>query len=211
MVGELATFAAVSVVVIVTPGQDTALTIRNTLAAGRRGGVATAGGVALGQACWTVAAALGATGVLLASAPAFTIVKFVGAAYLIALGLQALRAAFRQRLTDRPPTRARDPVGARTAFRQGLISNLANPKMAAFFGSLLPQFAPADRQAFPVLLALGLTFCVMTLVWLSSYAAAITVFRDTLFRPAVRRRLDAVTGLALMVVGVRLAFQHRPS
>src|ERR671936_1297560 len=94
---ELAAFLGVSAVVIVTPGQDTALTIRNTLAGGRRGGFFTAAGVAAGQATWSVAAAAGTAALLRASEPAFLAVRLVGAAYLVFLGAQTLLGALRGR------------------------------------------------------------------------------------------------------------------
>ena len=199
---SVAAFLAVAAAVICTPGQDTALTIRNTLAGGRAAGFGTALGVAAGQACWTLAAAAGATAVLLASEAAFTAVKLAGAAYLVVLGVQTLRHA------GRPP-RAAARGTARAPFRQGLLSNLGNPKMAAFFGSLLPQFTPATGPAFPVLLGLGLAFCALTLLWLSLYAVAVTRLRGGLERPRVRRALDAVTGVALVALGVRLALVRR--
>jgi len=144
-------FLGVSALVIVTPGQDTALTIRNTLAAGRRGGVLTALGVAAGQATWALAAAAGVTALLRASEPAFLALRLAGSAYLVYLGLQALRAALRRDHAVATAAVARRRVHA---FRQGIISNLGNPKMAVFFTSLLPQFG----SSFPALLALGLVF-----------------------------------------------------
>jgi len=94
---ELAGFLGIAILVIVTPGQDTALTIRNTLLGGRRGGVTTAVGVASGQACWTAAASIGLAALLVASEPVFEALKLVGAAYLVYLGLHALRDAIRRR------------------------------------------------------------------------------------------------------------------
>src|SRR5437016_9822634 len=150
MFGHFAAFLAVSTLVIVTPGQDTALTIRNVLAGGRRAGVFTAAGVALGQATWTFAAAAGIAALLRASQPAFTTVRLLGAAYLIFLGGEALLRAVRGRPVEATPFHARS---ARRSFRQGLFSNLGNAKMAVFFTSLLPQFASAS---FWPLAALGL-------------------------------------------------------
>ena len=197
-------FLGVSAVVIVTPGQDTALTIRNTLAGGRRGGVFTALGVAAGQATWTVAAAAGIAALLRASEPLFLAVKLCGAAYLVFLGAQTLVAAIRRRgySTSHDPRRAT----ARGAFRQGLVSNLGNPKMAVFFTSLLPQFG---GTSFGALLALGLVFCTMTFVWLSAYGVVVAKAGDVLRRPRIRRILDAVTGTVLVAFGVKLAVESR--
>ena len=189
-------FLGLAVVVIVTPGPDTALTIRNAVLGGRRAGVATAFGVAAGQATWTLAAAGGLAALLVASEPAFLAIRFAGAAYLVWLGLQGLAAAIRGR---RAGHHARPPGGA--PFRQGLLSNLANPKMAVFFTSLLPQFG----ASFAALLALGLLFCALTLAWLAAVACAGGVLR----RPRVRRAIDAVTGTVLVALGLRLAGEPR--
>ncbi len=207
MAGQLAAFLAVSAIVIVTPGPDTALTIRNTLLGGRRAGVFTAIGVSSGQATWTLATAAGIAVLLTASEPAFLAVKFAGAAYLLWLGASSLLAVIRRCPQDERRGRPRE-LRPRLALRQGLLSNLGNPKMAAFFPSLLPQFAPQDN-AFPVLLGLGLVFCCMTLVWLTAYAFAVAKAGDLLGRPAIRRAVEAVTGAVLIALGLRLATERR--
>jgi len=206
--GGLATFLAISVVVIVTPGQDTALTIRNTVLGGRTAGVATAVGVVGGQLVWTVAASAGITALLVASEPVFFAVRMAGAAYLIYLGATSLWSALRrtadaERVADLVTTRP--SLAPARALRQGLLSNLGNPKMVVFFSSLLPQFAPTDGPAFLAMLGLGLAFGAMTLVWLSAYAWLVARAGVVLRRPAVRRVLDAVTGAVLVTFGVRVA------
>jgi threonine/homoserine/homoserine lactone efflux protein len=204
----LAQFLAVSALVIVTPGPDTALTIRNTLLGRRRAGVFTALGVSTGQATWAVATAVGIAALLAASEPVFTAVKLLGAVYLMFLGAQALLAALRRRPVPAIGT-PRQQLQPAAAFRQGVISNLGNPKMAAFFPALLPQFAPDGGAAFPVLLALGLLFCLLTLIWLTGYAFAVARAGDLLRRPVVRRLTEAVTGAVLVALGVRLATERR--
>ena len=200
---DLLAFLAVSALVIATPGQDTALTIRNTLSGGRRAGVFTAVGVSAGQAVWTLVTSAGLAAVLVASERAFQALELVGAAYLIFLGAQSLLAALR-----RAPARRLRPAGERTApaaaLRQGVLSNLGNPKMAVFFTSLLPQFAGADGS-FASLLLLGLLFSCLTLAWLSLYAVAVARAGDLLRRPRVRRTLDAVLGTVLVALGLRVA------
>ena len=205
MVEHLPAFFVVSALVIVTPGQDTALTIRNTLLGGRGGGVGTAFGVASGQAVWALATSVGLSALLAASHPVFVALRVAGAAYLVWLGLHALRDAFR------PRARAHlDAIGRpaqlrpRRAFRQGLLSNLGNPKMVVFFTSLLPQFVSAG-SAFGPLLLLGLTFCTMTFVWLTFYALAVAKLRGLLVRSRIRRALDAVTGTVLVALGLKVA------
>lgn len=188
------TFFGVSAIVIVTPGQDTALTIRNTLGGGRRDGVLTAAGVATGQVMWAVATSAGLAALLVASEPAFRALRWIGAAYLVYLGLQALLRALR-RAAARPL-----PAARRRPFRQGVLSNLGNPKMAVFFSSLLPQFA----HSFVALLVLGIVFAGMTLAWLSVVARVGNVLR----RPRVRQFVDAVVGVVLVAFGVRLATER---
>ena len=209
MIAHLAAFAGIAALVIVTPGQDTALTIRNTLLGGRGAGVGTALGVATGQAVWTVAASAGIAALLVASEPAFAAVKLAGTAYLVLLGLQALRDALRPGGRGHAAPAAGPATGGRwRAYRQGLVSNVGNPKMAVFFVSLLPQFAGPDAS-FAALLGLGAAFCAMTLVWLSAYAAVVARAGDLLRRGPARRVLDAVTGTVLIGLGVRLATSER--
>jgi threonine/homoserine/homoserine lactone efflux protein len=200
---ELAAFLGISALVIVTPGQDTALTIRNSLLGGRRAGVFTAFGVSAGQAVWALATSIGIAALIVAFEPAFVALKLFGAAFLVYLGAQALYAAIRGRRAE--PREGGQPVTGSGALRQGLISNLGNPKMAVFFTSLLPQFG----SSFAALLALGLVFCTMTLVWLTAYAFAVAKAGDVLRRPAVKRAFDAVFGAVLVALGLRLATEPR--
>jgi threonine/homoserine/homoserine lactone efflux protein len=205
---HFAAFLGVSVVVIATPGPDTALTIRNTLLGTRRTGVFTALGVAAGQAVWTVAASAGIVALLVASEPAFLAVRVAGAAYLVYLGASALREALRgQRVAASEPVAGSGRrLHATAALRQGLFSDLGNPKMAVFFTSLLPQFAPAHLAA---LLLLGLAFCAMTFAWLALYAGLVAWAGDVLRRPKVRRLVEVATGTVLVALGLRLATERR--
>jgi threonine/homoserine/homoserine lactone efflux protein len=194
-VAHLPTFLALAAVVIATPGPDTALTIRNTLVRGRGEGVLTALGVTSGQAVWTLAASAGVAAVVAASHPLFLSLRLAGAGYLVYLGVQTLRR--------RAHARVRGSGGA--GYRQGLLSNLGNPKMAIFFTSLLPQFT-GTQASFAQLLALGFLFCMLTLVWLSAYAVVVSRARRIVMRR--RRVLDAITGTLLVAFGLRLAVER---
>jgi threonine/homoserine/homoserine lactone efflux protein len=204
---DLLAFVAVSAVVICTPGQDTALLVRNTLAGGRSSGIATAGGVTLGIATWAIAASAGLAALLQASEPVFQTLKLLGAAYLAYLGAQSLRRALMRREHGHEPAGS-SPLSPGRAFRQGLLSNLGNPKIAVFFASMLPQFVPQGSASFAVLLALGLVFCAMGLAWLTAYAVAVARI-GKLLAGRVRRALDAVTGVILVALGLRLATEDR--
>ena len=135
----------------------------------------------------------------------FRALKLAGAAYLVYLGAQSLYAALARRGTRAGASSGeRARPRRRRAFRQGVLSNLGNPKMAVFFASLLPQFAPGGSASFVGLLALGLLFCALTFAWLTFYAVAVARL-GRLLTGTVRRVLDAVTGVVLVVFGVRLA------
>jgi threonine/homoserine/homoserine lactone efflux protein len=183
---------------------------RNALLAGRRAGAFTIFGVSVGLVVWTLHAAAGVAALLRASEPAFVALKVVGAAYLVFIGVQALWAAFRgvgPRIELGVPRAQR--LRSRLAFRQGLVCNLGNPKVAIFFTSFLPQFARGDHPSFAALLLLALCFCAIGLSWLSLYNLAIARVGDFLRRPRVRRVVEGVTGVVLMGFGARLALEHR--
>lgn len=193
----LAAYLLIAVTVIVTPGPDTALTIRNAVG-GRGAGVRTALGVVTGQAVWATAASAGVVALLTQAQPALLLLRAVGAAYLVLLGAQAVVQAIR----DRDAT---TPVAGKSgaAYRQGLVSNLSNPKIAVFFAALLPQFAQSASAA----LGLSALFMAMTLCWLTLYAVVVGSARAWFSRRRVRRGITAVSGTALVVLGARLGVE----
>lgn len=195
---HLLPFLAISAIVVVTPGVDMALVTKNALLHGRAAARSTALGVNVGIFIWTLAAALGLAAVIAASAAAFTAIKLVGALYLVYLGVRALLGS-----AERPTIAARG-----SAFRQGLASNLLNPKIAVFFTSLLPQFVDAQHAQPADLLLLGVLFNCMGVVWLLTYAELAARGRDVLRRPRVKRALDRLSGVALVALGVRLAAER---
>jgi threonine/homoserine/homoserine lactone efflux protein len=214
MTSSLLAFLSVSLIVIVIPGPDTAVTVRNTLIGGFSGGICTALEIAAGQASWALATSIGIVALLVESAPLFEALKYAGAAYLIFLGVQALWGAgrFRGGVWSASPLRTPRPSGRLapiTALRQGLISDLGNPKMAMFFASLLPQFVPPGRAIFSALLGLGLTFCVMTFVWLAAYTFAVAKARDLFRRSSIRRVIEGLSGAILIGLGLRIATENR--
>jgi len=195
-----AAFTAASAVLLVIPGPTVLLVVSYALGQGWRTALPMAIGVALGDFTAMTLSMLGLGALLAASATLFTILKWVGAAYLVYLGLHALRDVVRGRPIE-PGTSA----SPQRPFRQGLLSNLGNPKIGVFFTSLLPQFA----GSFPALVALAGTFALMGLLWLSVYAVVVARAGDVLRRSGIRRALDAVTGTVLVALGVRLAAAHR--
>jgi RhtB (resistance to homoserine/threonine) family protein len=203
---QLGPFLAVAAIVVVTPGVDMAVVTRNALMYGRRAAVMTVFGINVGIFFWAMAAALGLAAIVSTSATAFAAIKLAGAAYLVYLGLQALRSARVDRVESQPI--ARSAPSSRIAFRQGLISNMLNPKIAVFFTSLLPQFVGAHDSAGDLLL-LGLLFNAMGVGWLICYATVVARGRDVLVRPRVKRTLDRISGFVLVGLGTRLALENR--
>jgi threonine/homoserine/homoserine lactone efflux protein len=202
---ELLPYLGVVALITVTPGADTAVVVRGAIAGGTRTGVATALGSASGLLVWGAATALGIAAVLAASAAAFTAVKLAGAAYLVWLGIQAIRHAGRA-----DPAEACGAPGSRgAAFRRGLLTNLLNPKAALFFTALLPQFLSPDDPALAVAALMTVIAAAFSLGGLSLYAYLVARAGDVLRRPRVRRRLDQCSGAVLVLLGLRVAVETR--
>jgi RhtB (resistance to homoserine/threonine) family protein len=203
-------FIGISLLVIIAPGPDTVLVTKNAVLHGRSAALGTSLGVNTGLLIWTAAAAFGVAALVRESAVAFTILKLVGAVYLVYLGAQALRASRRHASGGRFAAVDLSPRGgAALGFRQGLLSDLANPKIAVFFTSLLPQFVSSRESVLLPCLLLGSLFVVMTLVWLCSYALLASKISNVLTRPPVRAALDRLTGVVLIGLGIRLALERR--
>lgn len=203
-------FMGVAAIVIVVPGPDTVVVTKNVLIHGRRAALGTSLGVSAGLSVWTLAAAVGVASVVRASAVAFTVLKLIGALYLVWLGLQALRAAGHTAAGEQASLAAARPaMGALGGFRQGFLSDLANPKIGVFFTSLLPQFVDPGRPVLLPFMALGAVFVLMTVLWLCAYCLIAARAAETLRRPRVKVALDRVTGIVLIAIGLRLATEHR--
>lgn len=206
---HLLVFVGVAAVVIVVPGPDTAVVTKNLLLHGRRTALATSVGVSGGLLVWTAAAALGLASLIRASEVAFMALKLAGGIYLAWLGVQALRAARRASAPPTQPVPDRRQLPAPGGFRQGVLSNLANPKIGVFFTSLLPQFVDPGRSVLLPFLTLGSVFVVMTAVWLGAYCLVAGRAVQTLTRPRVKAAMDRVTGVVLIAIGLRLATEAR--
>jgi RhtB (resistance to homoserine/threonine) family protein len=209
MGAHLLVFVGVAAIVILVPGPDTAVVTKNVLLHGRRTALGTSLGVSAGLSVWTLAAAVGVASVVRASAVAFTVLKLAGALYLVWLGVEALRTTRRTDSAAGLSAVDRPALGALHGFRQGFLSDLANPKIGIFFTSLLPQFVNPAHSVLLPFLALGAVFVLMTLTWLSAYCLIAERAAETLLRPRVKAAMDRFTGIVLIALGVRLATEHR--
>jgi RhtB (resistance to homoserine/threonine) family protein len=201
-------FVGVVVAIALLPGPDTAVVTKNALMHGREAALGSAIGINVGLLIWTVATALGMAAILRSSAAVYDTLRLIGALYLIWIGARALWDSRQPRSQDAQAAAARRVVGRRGGFRQGMISNLANPKVGIFFTSLLPQFVSPHGSALLQMLMLGSTFIVFNLAWLSGYAIAAVRLSDVLSRTRVKAAIDRVTGVVLVGVGLRLAVEH---
>jgi threonine/homoserine/homoserine lactone efflux protein len=233
LVAHVLAFAAAAFVLAMAPGPATAVLLRQTVRHGRRRGLATIAGIEAGVALWAVAAAFGLSALVAASGIAYTAMRFVGAAVLVALGVQAFRRSRRapgdsdgvpgdpqgaaaESLTATsaaipsalasPPDRRRDD---RRAARTGLVTNLANPKAGVFAISFLPQFIPAHAAVLPTGLLLAGVWVACDCAWYLVLVSAIQVARQWFYRAPVRQRLEQLSGAALIGFGIRLALQVR--
>ena len=202
-------FVGTGILLNLIPGQDTLFSLGRALSGGQRAGVSAALGISVGSLCHTLAAAMGFSALISASAIAFTVIKLLGAAYLIVLGLRLLFGPSADAADSLQAQVTRQPT-ARSCFRQGVLTNVLNPKVALFFLALLPQFidpvSPAKTVAF---LALGATFITTGTLWCLILAIAAARLRSFFTRkPFVRTLLDRLTGAVFVALGVRLAWRR---
>jgi threonine/homoserine/homoserine lactone efflux protein len=195
-------FIAVAAVLTLTPGVDMALVTRTALERGPRAARLTAAGICSGLLVWAALSALGVAAVLSASAEVYTVLRLAGAAYLLFLGVQALlRAA--------GPDRVEAPRAHGAPFRQGLVTNLLNPKIAVFYTTFLPQFIGPHQPVLLTSLLLASIHAALSLLWLSAYGTVVARAGDVLRRGRARRALEALSGAVLVGLGVRLALERR--
>ena len=214
MIAALPAFALASTLLILAPGPDSLLVLRNTLRHGRRGGWITATGTMSGLLAWAVAAAFGLSALLQVSHLGYDAVRLAGACYLLWLGVSSLwasRGAHAGPANEAagPAGPAPAPAGWRRVYLNGLLSNLLNPKIGVFFIAFLPGFIPAGAPAPLFPLALGLWFIAETGAWLATLAWMAARGAGWLRRSTVLRWLQRVTGVALIGFGLRLAAQAR--
>ncbi len=207
---QLLLFLLTSLVVIVTPGQDMILVMSRSITQGSAAGVVTAAGVSVGLLGHTLLAGLGLGSILMASELLFVILKSVGAAYLVYLGIRLILT--KGAALDLGGMRAGRLRRLHRLFAEGMLSNLSNPKVAIFYFAFLPQFIASDvRDPTQLLLLLGASFALLTFVvkgpvgW---FAGVLSAWLRA--RPAVLAWIHRASGAVLIALGVKLAFERRP-
>ena len=188
-----------------SPGQDMALVAKVTLRDGRGAAFRTTLGIMSGLPIHATASAIGLSAVLAASATAYTLIKFIGAAYLVFLGVQSIRRARR----PSEPGVQRISISGRAAYAQGFVANVLNPKVALLYLTFLPQFVSPGRNLLESSLAFALVHALMGLVWLTFYAYLLDRVGRAFHERGFRQIIESIAGGALILVGVRVAVEQR--
>jgi len=194
-------FAPVAALLTITPGAGTAMIVRSAVRGGRRRALVTTIGNSIGVLAWAGFAAVGVAAVVATSAEAFTAVKLVGAVVLVILGLQSLRGR-----------RAADTVAAPAGgapLRDGVVTSLANPKLAVFFAALFPQFVPDGASVLFSALLMAAMIVAFDLIWYSMLAYLVARARRAFVEGPWLARAERLTGAVLVGLGIRLALERR--
>jgi RhtB (resistance to homoserine/threonine) family protein len=205
MGAEVLPFIGVAAILAVTPGPDMALVARNALVAGRSAVPATVAGVCAGIVVHFMAAAVGLSALLKASSEAYAVVKVLGGAYLVYLGVQAWRTSMSDEGDQEWMLGPARRFAGGSGFRQGFISNVLNPKLVVFFISVMPTFTSPDEPFFAQVLVLGLAFELLTIAWLTSYGLVVARIGEAMRHPRIRHLLERISGTVLVGLGLRIA------
>lgn len=205
MLHTLLTFVPVAALLSITPGAATALVVRNAARGGRRHAFFTTSGNSIGVLAWACFAAIGIAAAVAASAAVFDAVKLAGAAVLVVIGLRSLLSRGAGVTARSGSVNASE--GA--AFREGLLTSLANPKLAVFFVALFPQFIPRGAAVLPSALAMAAVIVAVDLVWYSALALLVARARKAFVDGGWARRVERLTGAVLVGLGIRLALERR--
>ncbi len=197
---NISLFITATLVLAMTPGQDFIYLMVRSISQGARAGFIAMLGLIIGVLLHTLAAATGAAAILLTSSYAFTVIKILGALYLIYLGIQSFRQQGRLEIK-----KSKDKASDLKLLKEGMLSSTLNPKLALFFMAFLPQFVKADSDAFTNMVLLGLLFILLSLPILLAVIIFSSKFGEILTKnKSVSKRIGQITGLILIGLGIRL-------
>ncbi len=205
---RLVAFLGIAIILTITPGPDFALVTRIGLARGRTAAWFASLGVVTGHVAWGIAAGSGVAALLQASAILFTLLRLAGAVYLIWLGIHALLARQSESQVNEQLKAQESPQSSLSFYRQGMLNDLLNPKIGVFYTTLLPQFIAPGQAIFLTSVLLASLFALIVAVWLGCYVFVLDWASAFFQRQGVRRILERITGLVLVGLGVRLAFEQ---
>jgi threonine/homoserine/homoserine lactone efflux protein len=200
-------FVLMCIFLILLPGPDTAIATKNTLTAGKIGGLKTMLGTCCALFIHTLAAVVGLSAIIVKSALLFSIFKYVGAVYLMYLGVKTLWAIKKNKLVPDIESDTPNKLSDTSCFKQGFLTNLLNPKVAVFFLTFLPQFVESESNVFLPFLLMGITYTALTAVWFLLYIMLINQISTFMKKPFTQRIIEGITGLVLIGFGFKLALE----
>jgi RhtB (resistance to homoserine/threonine) family protein len=200
-------FVLMCILLIILPGPDTAIATKNTISVGKSGGIKTALGTCCALLIHTSAAVLGLSAIIVKSAYLFSVFKYVGAVYLIYLGVKTLWSLKKKEVAASVETNTNSQVVNRSCFKQGFLTNILNPKVAVFFLTFLPQFVDAGSNTFIPFLIMGITYTVLTALWFVLYIYLINQIRAFMKKPKTQNMIEGITGTILIGFGIKLALE----
>ncbi|MDR4890268.1 LysE family translocator [Fredinandcohnia sp. QZ13] len=200
-------FVFMCVLLIILPGPDTAIATKNTLTVGRVGGLKTALGTCCALLIHTSAAVFGLSAIIVKSALLFSVFKYVGAIYLIYLGVKTLWALRKKEVAASVEMNTASQFENKSCFKQGFLTNLLNPKVAVFFLTFLPQFVDAGSDTFLPFLIMGFTYTVLTAIWFFLYVYLLNQISTFMKKPKTQNMIEGITGAILIGFGIKLALE----
>ncbi|MDM5333079.1 LysE family translocator [Ureibacillus composti] len=198
-------FIIMCILLIILPGPDTAIATKNTLTVGKTGGLKTALGTCCALLVHTSAAILGLSAIIVKSAFIFSVIKYVGAVYLIYLGVKTLWSLRKKVEVAIADENNKHQIGNSSCFKQGFLTNLLNPKVAVFFLTFLPQFVNTESNTFLPFLIMGATYTVLTAIWFLLYVYSIHQISAFMKKPTAKNAMESITGAVLIGFGIKLA------
>ncbi|WP_423802570.1 LysE family translocator [Neobacillus sp. SAB-20_R2A] len=196
------------ILLIILPGPDTAVATKNTLTVGRAGGYKTVLGTCCALLIHTTAAVIGLSAIIVKSALLFSIFKYVGAVYLVYLGIKTLWALKNKEAAAAAEVSIESKFENKSCFKQGFLTNLLNPKVAVFFLTFLPQFVHSGTQTFIPFLIMGITYTVLTAIWFFFYIYSLNQISAFMKKPRTQRVFEGLTGTVLIGFGIKLALER---
>ncbi|MDV3450592.1 LysE family translocator [Bacillus safensis] len=200
-------FVIMSIFLIILPGPDTAIATKNTLTLGRTGGVKTMFGTSCALLIHTLAAVAGLSAIIVKSSLLFSVFKYVGAVYLVYLGIKTLWALRNKNTAATTEMTTENKYESKSCFKQGFLTNILNPKVAIFFLTFLPQFVDSESNTFIPFLIMGITYTVLTVVWFLLYIYLLNQISAFMKRPKTQMVIEGITGTVLIGFGIKLALE----
>lgn len=200
-------FVLMCIFLIILPGPDTAIVTKNTIFCQRIGGLKTSLGIVCALLIHTFAAVVGLSAIIVKSALLFSIFKYAGAVYLLYLGVKILWALVKKEENSEPQSNVSSQMENRSCFKQGFFTDILNPKVALFFLSFFPQFVEHGSNTFIPFLIMGITFTVLSAIWLFMYIYLIHHITNFMKKPVAKNIIEGLTGSIIIGFGIKLALE----